>query len=115
MQDEYSGWEPVSGDNGPNLFGHAWGTATYVVQHPEFGWLAFGGNLKSDEQTIRITPLDSSRTRIYIAPYGLWLTLNAGTFLEIVLDLKTSSLRVGLSAATDSRVRGVCTSNSRPK
>src|SRR5205814_7120449 len=30
-------FDPVSGDNGPNLFGHAWNAATYVVSHPEFG------------------------------------------------------------------------------
>ena len=26
-----------------DIFGHAWNTATYVVQHPELGWLALGG------------------------------------------------------------------------
>ncbi len=91
-------FDPVSGDNGPNLFGHAWNTATYVVKHPEFGWLAFGGNIICDGQTVKITPRDSSRTRIYIASYGLWLTLDAGTFQNIDMNPKTSSIRVGLSA-----------------
>jgi len=39
-------FDPLSGDNGPNFFGHAWNTATYIVDHPEFGWLAFRGNIK---------------------------------------------------------------------
>jgi hypothetical protein len=31
-------WDGYSGDYGPNFFGHAFNTATYVVNHPEFGW-----------------------------------------------------------------------------
>jgi dipeptidyl aminopeptidase/acylaminoacyl peptidase len=31
--------DPLTGDYGPNFFGHAWNTATYVVDHPQFGWL----------------------------------------------------------------------------
>ena len=49
----------ISGDNGPNFFGHAWNTATYIVRHPEFGWLAFGGNLRIG-RTIR------ARSRLWI-------------------------------------------------
>ena len=44
-----------------------------------------------------ITPLDSARTRIYLAPYGLWLTLDAGTFDTLELSPKTGVLRVGFS------------------
>ena len=35
-------FDPYSGDYGPNFFGHAWATGTYVAEDPEFGWLAFG-------------------------------------------------------------------------
>ena len=38
-------FDPLSGDYGPNFFGHALNAATYVVNHPEFGWQAFGGNV----------------------------------------------------------------------
>lgn len=70
--------DPLSGDNGPNFFGHAWNTATYVVDHAEFGWLAFGGNVHAENNTVEVTPLDSFRMRVYLAPMGLWLTLDAG-------------------------------------
>ena len=93
--------DPLSGDYGPNFFGHAWNTATYVVKHPQFGWLAFGANLKIENEMVKITPLDSARTRIYLAPYGLWLTLDAGTFDAAEVDVKTGSVRIGLSASTD--------------
>jgi hypothetical protein len=89
--------DPLSGDYGPNFFGHAWDTATYVVNHPQFGWIAFGGNVAVTGDVVNVTPLDSARTRIYLAPYGLWLTLDAGTFEKLELNTKTGALRVGLS------------------
>ncbi len=92
--------DPLSGDYGPNFFGFAWNTATYVVHDPEFAWLAFGGNVKAKNGVIRVTPLDGYRSRIYLAPMGLWLTLDAGTFEEIELDTRENRVRVGLSPAT---------------
>lgn len=38
--------------------------------------------------------------RVYIAPLGLWLTLDSGTFETIEINLQTNALRVGLSSAT---------------
>ena len=90
----------ITGDDGPNLFGHAWNTATYVVHHPEFGWVAFGGNIREDGQTLKVTPLDSFRMRMYLAPAGLWLTLDAGQFEALEANTKTGALRVGLAPAT---------------
>jgi Family of unknown function (DUF5695) len=93
-------FDPVSGDNGPNFFGYAWNTATYIVHHPEFGWLAFGGNVKIEGSTVRVTPMDSSRNRIYLSSLGLWLTLDAGEFESIELNSKTGEIRLGFAAAT---------------
>jgi hypothetical protein len=92
--------DPLSGDNGPNFFGHAWNTATYIVRHPEFGWLAFGGNVSTDGGKISVVPLDSFRTRLYVAPLGLWLTLDAGQFQRVELDAKTGSVRLGFAPGT---------------
>jgi len=92
-------WDPLSGDNGPNFFGHAWNTATYVINHREFGWLAFGGNLSEAGDIVRVTPLDSSRTRLYLAPVGLWLTLDAGKITTAELNIKNGAVRLGLAAA----------------
>jgi hypothetical protein len=94
-------WDTYSGDYGPNFFGHAVNTATYVLQHPEFGWQAFGGNLKVSGNTINVQPLDSFRKRIYLAPLGLWLTLDSGTFDSVEINDKTHAVRIGLSAATE--------------
>lgn len=93
--------DPYTGDYGPNYFGHAWNTATYIVNHPDFGWLAFGGNLEIHGSSVKVTPLDSGRSRVYIAPYGLWLTLDAGKFQSVELDLKTGDVRVALAPADE--------------
>jgi hypothetical protein len=90
----------ITGDDGPNLFGHSWNTATYVVRHPEFGWVVFGGNLRVDRENVKVTPLDSFRMRAYLAPAGLWLTLDAGQFESLELNAKTGAIRVGLARAT---------------
>jgi hypothetical protein len=89
-----------TGDYGPNFFGHVWNTATYIVNHPEFKWQAFGGNLAVSGNTIRVTPLDSLRMRVYLAPLGLWLTLDAGTFESIEINAAEGTVRAGLSSAT---------------
>jgi hypothetical protein len=98
-------WDTYIGDYGPNFFGHAVTTGTYVINHPEYGWQAFGGNVGTPgaaqpQGWIAATPLDSLRRRIYLAPFGLYLTLDAGTFESIVFNPSTKAVRVTLSAAT---------------
>jgi len=87
----------ITGDYGPGFLGHALGTGTYVTRHPEFGWLAFGGNLEVAGDTVLVRPLDSARSRVYLAPLGLWLTLEAGTFQEVVIS--SEEVRLTLSPA----------------
>jgi hypothetical protein len=95
-------WDGYSGDYGPNFFGHALNTATYVINHPDFGWQAFGGNVKLDRDWIRIQPLDSFRMRVYIAPRGLWLTLDSGTFESVDINTRNNLVRVAFSPQSPS-------------
>jgi hypothetical protein len=94
--------DPVSGDFGLNFFGHAENSATYVVQHPDFGWLAFGGTASITGNTVTVTPLDSLQRRLYLAPVGLWLTLDAGQFQSVELDTMTHAVHVTLGPADPS-------------
>jgi hypothetical protein len=87
-----------SGDYGPGFFGHAVNTGTYITRDPEFGWLAFGGNVSVAGASVRVRPLDSGRSRIYVAPLGLWLTLDAGTFDTV--EISGDSVHVTLAPAT---------------
>lgn len=89
-------FDPYSGDYGPNFFGVAWDTATYVTHTPDFGWLAFGGNLAQKGKRIDVKPLDAFRSRAYLAPYGLWLTLDAGKFRAVSFDPGTQTVRLTL-------------------
>jgi hypothetical protein len=99
--------DPYSGDYGPNFFGHAWNTATYLVRHPEYGWLAFGGNIKTQGSVVTLTPLDSARSRVFIAPAGLWLTLESGTLETVEFNSETGVLKIGLAAANENTPEAV--------
>src|SRR5262249_20755053 len=83
----------------PNFFGHAFNTATYVINHPEFGWQSFGGNVNVSGDWVNVQPLDSFRQRVYVAPLGLWLTLDAGTFENIAINKKSNVVRITFSRA----------------
>lgn len=98
-------WDAYTGDYGPNFLGHALNTATYVVNHPQFGWLSFGGNLNQNGDWIVVEPRDSLRQRVHLAPRGLWLTLDAGKFQSIELNSKTGAVRLILTGTTLARLR----------
>ncbi len=87
----------LSGDYGPNFFGHAVNTGTFVVRDPELGWLCFGGNVTEREGGVSVEPRDASRARVYLAPLGLLLTLDAGTFEEV--ELVGDEVRITLAPA----------------
>ncbi len=93
-------WDAYSGDYGPNFFGHAYNTCAYLIQTKDFGWQAFGGNVSVSGGKVTIKPTDSFRKRIYIAPAGLYLTLDAGQFESAEYDSKNGAVTINLSAAT---------------
>ncbi len=76
-------WDGMNGDYGMSFYGHAVAAASYLVDHPTFGWIGFGGNVAQADGVITLTPRDSARTRVFIAPAGLWLTLDAGKFAKV--------------------------------
>ncbi|MGC4065070.1 MAG: DUF5695 domain-containing protein [Polyangiaceae bacterium] len=92
-------WDPITGDYGLNFFGHAYNTGTYLINHPDFGWQSFGGNVVVTGTTVSVTPLDSFRMRFYVAPAGLWLTLDAGQFSKVEYDSSTHAVKVTLAPA----------------
>ena len=93
--------DATTGDFGCNMFGHAWNTGTYVINHPKFGWHAFGGNISVKDGNVDVIPLDSFRQRCYIAPLGLWLTLDAGHFKSLSFNSSDQIVQVELEPSTD--------------
>jgi hypothetical protein len=91
----------ISGDYGCGFFGYAVNTATYVVQDKELGWLAFGGNLTMKGKLVNVDLTTAAKSRIYIAPVGLWLTLDAGAFKSVSFNPKSKEVRVELERASE--------------
>jgi len=92
----------ISGDYGPGFFGHTVSTGVYLAHDPELGWVAFGGNLTvegdaAEGDAVHLRPLDSVRSRVYLAPLGLWLTLEAGAFEEV--EIRGEEVRLRLAPA----------------
>lgn len=92
-------FDPYSGDYGSGFWGFAVNTATYVTHDAALGWLCFGGNLQSKGNNIAIEPLDAFRSRVYLAPLGLWLTLDSGRFQRVAYNAKTGRVRIALDPA----------------
>jgi hypothetical protein len=99
-------WDAYSGDYGMNFFGYAMNVGTYVINDKELGWQAFGGNIEKRGDKIIVIPEDAMRRRVYIAPFGLWLTIDSGTFSSIEISAKTRSVSVYFNEGPqDSRAR----------
>jgi len=93
-------FDPYSGDYGPNFFGHAINTGTFVTHDDEMGWLCFGGNVEEHHGIVHTTVLDSSRKRLFLAPLGLWITLDAGRIVSADYDTHKHTVVLHLAAAS---------------
>src|SRR4030095_15341110 len=94
-------WDTYTGHSGPNFFGHAVNAATYVINHPDFGWQALGGNVRESGGWVTVQTLDSVRRALYIPPLGLYLTPNAGPVESVAINPATRAMRITLSPAAE--------------
>ncbi|KAH1633752.1 hypothetical protein KXX39_009025 [Aspergillus fumigatus] len=70
--------DDYSGDYGPNFLGVMLASATYVVDDPDLGLVAYGGNLAVDGQVVTVQPRDAVRQRIYISSMGVYIVVSSG-------------------------------------
>ncbi|OOQ58376.1 hypothetical protein BC343_11280 [Mucilaginibacter pedocola] len=89
----------LSGDYGPNFFGYAVNSATYITHDKNMGWLAFGGDLSVEKGIVKVQVTTASAQRVFIAPAGLWLTLDAGIFKTVAYNPATGKVTITLNAA----------------
>ena len=89
-------WDAYTGDYGSGFLGHVLGAACYIVEHPTFGPVAFGGNLRQDGATITVLPRNSVRRRVYFAPLGLWVMFDAGEISVVIYDMAAKSVTMNL-------------------
>lgn len=88
-----------AGDYGCGFYGYAVNSGTYIVKHPEFGWLAFSGLVAQHEDWVTVNVTTASQSRVFIAPISLWITADAGRVDEVAYNETTGEVRVTLTAA----------------
>ncbi len=89
-------WDAYSGDYGPGFLGHALGVGCYLINDPALGWQAFGGKLTQKKNKVTVVPQDTLRQRVFLAPLGLYLTLDAGKFSQVTLDTSSKQVTITL-------------------
>lgn len=92
-------WDAISGDYGMGFYGHAIASATYAVKDKDLGWLGFGGKVTNEAGKIHIVPQDGARRRLFIAPAGLWITLEAGRIASADYDAASGQVVLTLDPA----------------
>ena len=70
------------------------------MNHPDLGWLGFGGEV-STHDGIAIKPFDTFRQRVYLAPLGLYLTLDAGRFESVHYNPANGTVTLALDPAEE--------------
>lgn len=99
-------WDGYSGDYGPNFVGHSLGIGTVIINHPDFGWQALGGNVVATKPIVRVQARDSIRRRVFIAPISTLLTLDAGAFESITYDPSSHKVTVTITPSAQSAKDG---------
>ncbi|KAJ7053973.1 hypothetical protein C8F01DRAFT_1165532 [Mycena amicta] len=87
-------WDGYSGDYGPNFSGMSMGIGTTLINHPNFGWQAFGGTVTSTSPAVTVQIKDAGRRRVFIAPIAALLSLDAGAFSTISYTPSTQTVVV---------------------
>ena len=93
-------WDTYTGDYGPNFFGHAVNAGD--VRHQSSRVRLAGVRRQRDARPatgVTVQTLDSFRRRVYIAPLGLYLTLDRGAFESVTINPTTGAVRVSLAPA----------------
>jgi hypothetical protein len=91
----------LSGDYGPNFYGYAVNSASYIVNDPLYGWLSFGGNLTQKTNGIEVKLTTAAKSKVFIAALGLWLTLDAGTFNSIAYNPLKKIVEITLNSGDE--------------
>ncbi|KAJ7084747.1 hypothetical protein C8R43DRAFT_1051744 [Mycena crocata] len=106
-------WDAYSGDYGPNFSGLSMGSGTTIINHPDFGWQAFGGIVTSTSPAIQVQIRDPVRRRVFIAPIAALLTLDAGALSTISYTPSTQTVVVTITPAPDGAINAASAPNAR--
>ncbi|KAJ7361006.1 hypothetical protein DFH08DRAFT_842837 [Mycena albidolilacea] len=106
-------WDAYSGDYGPNFSGLAMGTGTTIINHPDFGWQAFGGIVNSTSPAVVVQVRDAVRRRVFIAPIAALITLDAGAFSTVSYTPSTQTVVITVTPAPDGATTAASAPNAR--
>ena len=84
-------------DYGCGFYGYAVNSETYIVNHPEFGWLSFNGNLTLKNDWIETEITTAGKNRVFIAPESLELITVSGKMERVNYNPKTGEVVVELN------------------
>tara|TARA_E500000318_G_scaffold111471_2_gene130193 strand:- start:13039 stop:15717 length:2679 start_codon:yes stop_codon:yes gene_type:complete len=90
----------ISGDYGSGFYGYAVNSSSYLVQDEDMGWLAFGGNLTQKGNIVEMELTTAAKSKVFIAPKKLWLTLDAGKFEKVTYNEQTEEVTLTLGSKT---------------
>ncbi|KAK1580109.1 uncharacterized protein LY79DRAFT_521369 [Colletotrichum navitas] len=91
-------WDPYTGDYGLGFLGLGLGQAMYIVNHESYGEVVFGGNVVASNDTAVVAePRDAVRRRVFVADWGLKVSLSAGAIQTATYDREGQTLRLAVS------------------
>ncbi|GLU42871.1 DUF5695 domain-containing protein [Allomuricauda sp. NBRC 101325] len=91
----------ISGDYGSGFYGYAINTSSYLVKDEDMGWLAFGGNVSQKGDVVEMEITTAAKSRVFITPKKLWLTLDAGSFKKVSYNDTTGEVTLTLEGSTE--------------
>ncbi|MGA6119840.1 DUF5695 domain-containing protein [Sphingobacterium anhuiense] len=97
----------ISGDYGTGFYGYAVNSGTYIIEHPEFGWLAFSGNLKANKNNVEVAIKTASKGRVFLAKENLWLTSDAGEIETLTYNLKDKTVFLNFNTSQSAIVPNI--------
>jgi hypothetical protein len=92
--------DAYASDYGPGFYGYAVNAATYIVNHPDFGWTAFGGNATQNGSWVKTYITAAGQSRVFLAAQKLWLTTASGRIKEVDYNTKTGEIKLSLAGDT---------------
>ncbi|KAH7469790.1 hypothetical protein FOMA001_g14180 [Fusarium oxysporum f. sp. matthiolae] len=80
-------WDGITGDYGGGLIGTVLNSGTYVADDKDLDVVAFGGKLTKIGAQYFVEPKDAVRKRIFIGPFKVMVTVDAGCISQFSFRL----------------------------
>ncbi|WP_215224611.1 DUF5695 domain-containing protein [Echinicola shivajiensis] len=96
--------DPLSGDYGPGFYGYAVNTSAYLYKDERFGWLGFGGNVKSQQGKVVLDNTTGAKNAVFVSPANVWVTSRVGKITQVTFDESTKVISLQMLGAAHAQV-----------